>query len=170
MTSQQGWNKTNSKVIYQPTSLPSFVTFDSFYSVLFLKLFSSSVSFERFGRKSPINRPPGIDPDSRSSVIADNKIMHKFNLRTYTQIHTPTVVRGLGGWIESPLEFLICCSISKRFYLQWKAFDLLYDLRYFLWVVALLRACDVTNIGRLLGFYQELEINFLCLTWKITRK
>ena len=92
--------------------------------------------------------------------------MHKFNLRTYTQIHTPTVVRGLGGWIESPLEFLICCSISKRFYLQWKAFDLLYDLRYILWVVALLimGACDVTNNGRLLGFYQELEINFLCLT------
>ena len=35
-------------------------------------------------------------------------------------------------------------------------------MRYVLWVVALLEACDVTNngrhIGRHLGFYQELEI------------
>ena len=38
--------------------------------------------------------------------------------RTYTQIHTPTVV----------------------------------------WVVALLEACDVTNNGRHVGFFQELEI------------
>ena len=44
----------------------------------------------------------------------------KMNLRTrtYTQIHTPTVV----------------------------------------WVVALLEACDVTNNGRHVGFFQELEI------------
>ena len=35
-----------------------------------------------------------------------------------TQIHTPTVVQrgGGGGWNPSP-EFLICCSILKRFYL-----------------------------------------------------
>ena len=31
-------------------------------------------------------------------------------------------------------------------------------MRYILWVVALLGACDVTNNGRHLGFYQELEI------------
>ena len=80
---------------------------------------------------------------------------------TYMQIHTPTVVQG-GGVDGPPLEFLICCSISKRFYLQWKAFDLLNKMRYILWVVALLEACDVTNngrhLGRHLGFYQELEI------------
>ena len=29
---------------------------------------------------------------------------------------------------------------------------------YILWVVALLEACDVTNIRRHLGFSQELEI------------
>jgi len=58
------------------------------------------------------------------------------------------------------LEFLICCSISKRFCLQWKAFDLLNKMRYILWVVALLGACDVTNNGRHLGFYQEVEIGF----------
>ena len=59
-------------------------------------------------------------------------------------------------------DMLICCSISKRFYLQWKAFDLLNKMSYILWVVALLEACDVTNSGRhldrRLGFYQELEI------------
>ena len=39
--------------------------------------------------------------------------------------------RGTGGegWM-GPLKFLICCSVSKRFYLQWKAFDLLYKMRY----------------------------------------
>ena len=96
------------------------------------------------------------------------------------QIHTPTVVQG-GGVDGHPLEFLICCSISKRFYLQWKAFDLLNKMRYILWVVALLEACDVTNngrhLGRHLGFYQELEIRlkpremviFLCLRGKITQ-
>ena len=47
----------------------------------------------------------------------------QFNLQTYTQIHTPTVVqRGKGwggvggdGWSPSP-EFLIRCGISKLFY------------------------------------------------------
>ena len=31
-------------------------------------------------------------------------------------------------------------------------------MRYISWVVALLEACDVTNNGRHLGFYQELVI------------
>ena len=82
-----------------------------------------------------------------------------------------------GEWMEPVLQFLICWSIPKRFYLQWKAFDLLYKIRYILWVVALLGACDVTNngrhLGRHLGFYQGSEsrltqreiVNF-CLTWK----
>ena len=83
------------------------------------------------------------------------------NPRTYTQIHTPTEVQGEGGGevvMNPSLEFLICCSISKRFCLQWKAFDLLNKMRYILWVVALLEACDVTNNVRHLGFYQKLEI------------
>ena len=62
-----------------------------------------------------------------------------------------------GGWNPST-DFLICCSISKRFYPQWKPFDPLCKMRYILWVVALLEACNVTNNGRHLGFYQELEI------------
>ena len=89
---------------------------------------------------------------------------------------------GRDRWNPRSIDFLMCCSISKRFYLQWKAFDLLYKMRYILWVVALLGACDVTNngrhLGRHLGFYQELEIRlkpgemviFLCLRWKITHK
>ena len=76
--------------------------------------------------------------------------------------HTPTVVQGGGGGgggLMEPLslEFLICCSISKRFCFQWKAFDLLVNLRYTLWVVALLEACNVTkhgcHLGPHLGFY-----------------
>ena len=43
----------------------------------------------------------------------------------YTQIHTSTVVTGERGWMEPYPEFLICCSIFKRFGFQWKAFDLL---------------------------------------------
>ena len=42
--------------------------------------------------------------------------------------------------------------------LHWKAFDLLNKLRYILLMVALLEACEVTNNGRHLGFYRELEI------------
>ena len=39
-----------------------------------------------------------------------------------------------------------------------EALDLPNKMRYILWVVTLLEACDVTNNGRDLGFYQELEI------------
>ena len=70
------------------------------------------------------------------------------NPRTYTQIHTPTMVQGVrggGDWKEPSLELLMCCSISKRFYLQWKAFNLLKKMRYLLWVVALPEDYDVTN-------------------------
>ena len=69
-------------------------------------------------------------------LFSDSTVL-VINPRTYMQIHTPTVVQG-GGVDGPPLEFLICCSISKRFYLQWKAFDILYKMRYILWVVALL--------------------------------
>ena len=41
--------------------------------------------------------------------------------RTYMKIHTPTMVQeGGGGGRIDPQEFLICYSISKRFYLQQK--------------------------------------------------
>ena len=50
------------------------------------------------------------------------------------------------GWNRSP-EFLICCSVSKRFCLLWKAFHHLNKIRYILWVEALLETCDATNSG-----------------------
>ena len=39
-----------------------------------------------------------------------------------------------------------------------ESIDLLYKVRYSIWVAALLEACDVTSNGRHLGFYHELEI------------
>ena len=64
--------------------------------------------------------------------------------------------------MKPPLEFLNCGSTPQRFYLQWKAFDLLYRMRYMLGVVALLGAYDVTkngrHLGRRLGLYQGSEI------------
>ena len=73
----------------------------------------------------------------------------------------PPLYKGCGGGGvdgNPPHKILICCSISKRIFLQWKAFDLLKNMRYIFGVVALLEACDVTNNDRHLGFYQELEI------------
>ena len=101
----------------------------------------------------------------------DQKINGPLNSRTYTQSRPPTVVQGGGGvWWNPPLGFLISCNISKRFCLHWKAFDLLYKMRYILWVVALLEVCDVTKhghrLGRHLGFYQELEMRWK--QWELT--
>ena len=61
--------------------------------------------------------------------------------------------------MEPPLEFLICSGISKRFYLQWKAVDLLYKMRYILWVVALLGACDVTMFAHFQEYHRYREKN-----------
>ena len=100
----------------------------------------------------------------------DQKINGPLNSRTYTQSRPPTVVQGGGGWWNPPLGFLISCNISKRFCLHWKAFDILYKMRYILWVVALLEVCDVTKhghrLGRHLGFYQELEMRWK--QWELT--
>ena len=79
--------------------------------------------------------------------------------RTFS--HTPTVVQGGGGVDRTPLEFDML-HYFETICLRWKPFDLLYKRRYILWVVALLKVCDVTKHGRhldgRLGFYQELEI------------
>ena len=76
-----------------------------------------------------------------------------FNPRTFTQSHTPTVVQEGGSITPLPLGFLICCNISKRFYLQWKAFDLLYKTRYILWGVALLKVSP--NMAAILDFIKH---------------
>ena len=85
-----------------------------------------------------INKPPGLLP---SDIHA---------------ISYPHCGKG-GDWRNPSPELFISCSISKRFCLQWKVFVLFNKMRYILLVVALLEACDVTNNGRHLGFYQELE-------------
>ena len=74
----------------------------------------------------------------------------------YVQSHTPTVVQGGGSRWNLSSEFLVCCSISKRFYFQWKTFDLLNKMM----VVAMLEAFDVTNNSRHLGFSQQLAIKW----------
>ena len=56
------------------------------------------------------------------------RLLSTTHLRKMVYSHRGTGGGGGGGW--TPLEFLICCSISKRFYLQWKPFDLLYKMRY----------------------------------------
>ena len=66
-----------------------------------------------------------------------------------TKVITPPWYKG--RLVEPSHEVLICCSLSKLFCLQWKAFDLLKKMMYILWVVALLEACGVTKHGRLLG-------------------
>ena len=49
-----------------------------------------------------------------------------------------------------------------------KDIDLLYKMRYILWVVGPLEACDVTkpgrHLGRHLGFHQDLQIRFIQAT------
>ena len=42
-------------------------------------------------------------------------------------------------------------------------------MRYIFWLVALLKACEVINNGRHLGFYQELEIRLKRLEMVIFR-
>ena len=71
----------------------------------------------------------------------------QLTLRRTRKFIPPSWYKGGGGWNPSP-EFLIFVSISKRFYLWWKTFDLLNKMRYILWVMPLLEACDVTNNGR----------------------
>ena len=93
------------------------------------------------------------------------------NPRTYMQIlHTPHrgTSRGGGGVLKEPLRRvfdmlryfkLILSSVHSL----WST-NSLKKMRYILWVMALLEACDVTNNGRNLGcdlgFYQELEIRW----------
>ena len=78
------------------------------------------------------------------------------------QIRTPTVVQGGWEWIPTPpppLRVFDMLKFSETILPSVElASDLLNKMRYILWMVALLGACDVTDNGRHLGFYQELEI------------
>ena len=98
--------------------------------------------------------------------------------RTYTQIHTPTVVQGRGMNGTLPQSFWYVAVFQNYFTFSGKPLIFLTRWVYILWVVALLETCDVTNNSPQLGFYQDLEIRlkpremaiFLCLTWTITHK
>ena len=91
---------------------------------------------------------PGLKPKSKAFI-------RRFNPRTPAKTYPHRGTKG-DWWNPSP-EFLICCII---FCLQWKAFHLLYKMRYILWVVGP-DTCDVTkhshHLGRHLEFYHELE-------------
>ena len=96
--------------------------------------------------------------------------------RTRKVIPPPWYKGGGGGWWNPPLGFLICCNISKRFCVHWKAFDILYKLRYILWVVALLEGLwrhqtwssswsPSWILSRVRNEVKTMRINnFLCLT------
>ena len=83
------------------------------------------------------------------------------------QSHTPIVVQreGGGGVMVDGLTFPTVFDMLQYFVKilhSLESIDLPYKVRYSLWVVALLDACDVTSNGRHLGyhlgFYHELEI------------
>ena len=75
--------------------------------------------------------------------------------QTHSNSYPHRGTKERGGFYFPPQSFVICCSILKRFYLKWKAFDLFNKMRYILRVVVLLEACDVTNNGCHLGFYKN---------------
>ena len=62
------------------------------------------------------------------------------------------------------------CSISKRFYLQWKAFDFLNKVRYILWLVALLEACDQQWLELEIRLKPQEMVILCALHEKITHK
>ena len=59
-----------------------------------------------------------LNPKISLSLTLLMWILSIFYPRTYTQIHTPTVVKERVS-CNPPPEFSICCSILKRFCLQW---------------------------------------------------
>ena len=76
-----------------------------------------------------------------------------------------------GGWLMESLPWVSDMVQFKRFYLQWKAFDFLEKMRRILWIVTLLKACDVIFSPRIRNHAKTARIgNFLCLTSRITHK
>ena len=94
-------------------------------------------------------------PISNFSLFA---VICRLNPRTYAQSypHRGTIGReGGGGWVVG----VAGPSPYFDFAFSGKAFDLLYNTKYILCVVALLEVCDVTKHGCHLLFFQELEIS-----------
>ena len=62
-----------------------------------------------------------------------------------------------GGLTEPFTRVFDMLLVFKTSLLSMESLDLLNKKRFMLWVVVLPKACDVTNNGRNLGFYQEFE-------------
>ena len=78
--------------------------------------------------------------------------------RTRKFIHPPWYKLGGGGAIEPLPRVFDVLQYFETILPSVESFDLLNKMSYILWLVGLLEACDVTNNGRYVGFYQELEI------------
>ena len=86
----------------------------------------------------------------------------------------PPWYKGRGGWWSPSHEFFICCSISKRFCLQWKSFDLFNKIRYILLgggaARGLWRHQQWPPSWILPRIKTAINGNFLCFTCKIIHK
>ena len=78
--------------------------------------------------------------------------------RTRKFVHPPWYKLGGGGSIEPLPRVFDVLQYFETILPSVESFDLLNKMSYILWLVGLLEACDVTNNGRYVGFYQELEI------------
>ena len=58
---------------------------------------------------------------------------------------------GGGGLMEPPPRVFHMLQYFEKILASVQFFDILYKMRYILWVVALLEACDVSKDGRHLG-------------------
>ena len=92
--------------------------------------------------------------DEKKTQIRLNKLL--FSLVQPSDVHSPwhKGLGGGGGGVLEPLRqvFFTCCSTLKRFFLQWKAFDLLDKMRYILWVLALRELVTSPNVVAILDF------------------
>ena len=92
-------------------------------------------------------------PISNFSLFA---VICRRNPRTYTHSYPHRGTVGRKG--EGVLAGVAGPSPYFDFAFSGKAFDLLYNTKYILCVVALLEVCDVTKHACHLVFFQELEI------------
>ena len=119
-------------------------------------------------------RSSRISPSDYRPTYENFKIIHRGRTRTQTYQRGTWGGGGGGRWEISPREVLIFWGIPKRFCLRGKAFDLLCKIKYILWVVSLLGACDVTEVA-ILDSTKEIRVKqqvmvIFCLRWKITHK
>ena len=88
--------------------------------------------------------------DEKKTQIRLNRLL--FSLVQPSDAHPPWHKGGGRGLEPLRQVFFTCCSTLKRFFLQWKAFDLLDKMRYILWVLALLEPVTSPNVVAILDF------------------